>query len=161
MNLPAEEHRSASTKPLPRNVKLLGWAIYTELLESRCPVIDGVEEVLRSLRGRVRMGVVTSARRQHFEATHARSGVIRYVDFVLTREDYENTKPHSEPYLTAMERHVLRPYQCILVEDSERGLAAATAAGLDCVIVLSEWTGDGDFAKALAVVESIGEVTQR
>jgi len=41
--------------------------IYAELLASRCPVIDGVEEVLRSLHGRVRMGVVTSARRQHFE----------------------------------------------------------------------------------------------
>jgi len=28
MNSPAEDHRSASTKPLPRNVKLLGWASF-------------------------------------------------------------------------------------------------------------------------------------
>jgi HAD superfamily hydrolase (TIGR01509 family) len=134
--------------------------IYTELLESRCPVIDGVEEVLRSLHGRVRMGVVTSARRPHFEAAHAKSGVMQHMDFVLTREDYTNTKPHPEPYLTAMERHGLRPEECIVVEDSERGLAAATAAGLDCIIVLSDWTRGGDFTKAVAVVESIGEVTQ-
>ncbi len=32
---------------------------YTQLLASRCPVIDGVEDVLRTLHGRVRMGVVT------------------------------------------------------------------------------------------------------
>jgi len=27
------------------------------------------------------------------------------MDFVLTREDYTLTKPHPEPYLTAMKRH--------------------------------------------------------
>jgi HAD superfamily hydrolase (TIGR01509 family) len=134
--------------------------IYAELLESRCPVIDGVEEELRSLHGRVRMGVVTSAPRRHFEAAHARSKVIQYMDFVLTREDYTHSKPHPEPYLTAMQRDGLRPDQCIVVEDSERGLAAATAAGLECIIVLSEWTRGGDFTKAVAVVESITEVTQ-
>ena len=134
--------------------------IYAELLASRCPVIDGVEEVLRSLHGRVRMGVVTSARRQHFEAAHAKSSVIQYMDFVLTREDYTHSKPHPEPYLTAMERHGLRPDGCIVVEDSERGLAAATAAGVDCIIVLSEWTRDSDFAKAVAVVENITGVPE-
>lgn len=134
--------------------------IYAELLVAQCPVIDGVEEVLRSLYGRVRMGVVTSARRQHFEAAHANSNVIQHMDFVLTREDYANSKPHPEPYLTAMERHGLRPEQCIVIEDSERGLAAATAAGLDCIIVLSDWTRDGDFTKAVAVVEGISGVPE-
>ena len=81
-------------------------------------------------------------------------------DFVLTREDYTQSKPHPEPYLTAMKRHGLRPDQCIIVEDSERGLAAATAAGVDCIIVLSEWTRDGDFAKATAVVDNISGVVE-
>jgi HAD superfamily hydrolase (TIGR01509 family) len=134
--------------------------LYAELLESRCPVIDGVEEVLRSLHGRVGMGVVTSARRQHFDAAHAKSQVIQYMDFVLTREDYTHSKPHPEPYLTAMKQHGLRPDQCIVVEDSERGLAAATAAGVDCIIVLSEWTRGGDFTKAVAVVEDITGVPE-
>jgi HAD superfamily hydrolase (TIGR01509 family) len=134
--------------------------LYAELLESQCPVIDGVEEVLQSLHGRVRMGVVTSARRQHFEAAHARSGVIHYMDFVLTREDYTQSKPHPEPYLTAMKRHGLRPEECIVVGDSARGLAAAMAAGVDCIIVLSEWTRGGDFTKAVAVVESISGVPE-
>jgi len=134
--------------------------LYAQLLGSRCPVNDGVEDVLQALQGRVGMGVVTSARRQHFEAAHAKSGVIQYMGFVLTREDYTNTKPHPEPYLTAMKRNGLRPEQCIVIEDSERGLAAATAAGVDCIIVLSEWTRDGNFSKAAAVVENISGVPE-
>ena len=106
---------------------------YAELLGSQSWAIDGAEEVLRALHGQVRMGVVTSARKVHFETAHASTGLRQYLDFVLTREDYQHTKPHPEPYLTAMARHDLRPKDCIVVEDSERGLAAATAAGLPCL----------------------------
>ncbi len=131
---------------------------YAELLGSQSWAIDGAEEVLRTLHGQVRMGVVTSARKIHFETAHASTGLRQYLDFVLTREDYDQTKPHPEPYLTALARHDLRPEECIVVEDSERGLAAATAAGLPCLVVLSEWSRDGDFAGACRVLESIRDV---
>lgn len=131
---------------------------YAELLGSQSWAIDGAEEVLRSLHGQVRMGVVTSARKVHFETAHASTGLRQYLDFVLTREDYQHTKPYPEPYLTAMARHDLRPKDCIVVEDSERGLAAATAAGLPCLIVLSDWSRDADFSGAAQVLESIREV---
>lgn len=126
---------------------------YGDLLRTQPVVIDGVEDVLRSLYGRARMGIVTSSQRQHFEAIHETSGLTRYMDFTLTREDYVQSKPAPEPYLTAMQRHGLRPDQCVVVEDSERGLASATAAGVDCIVVLSQWTRDGDFSDAVAVVE--------
>ena len=133
---------------------------YAELLGSQSWAIDGAEEVLRTLHGQVRMGVVTSARRVHFETAHAKTGLCQYLDFVLTREDYQHTKPHPEPYLTAMARHDLRPEDCIVVEDSERGLAAATAAGLPCLIVLSDWSRDADFSGAAKVLENIRDVPE-
>ena len=134
--------------------------LYVEFLRAQSCVIDGVEEVLRSLHGKVRMGVVTSTRREHFDIVHAGSGLTKYLDFVITHEDYEHSKPHPEPYLTALKRYGLRPQECIVVEDSERGLAAARAAGLECLVVLSEWTKDGDFREAHRVVKSIREVPE-
>ncbi len=131
---------------------------YTELLKARPCVIDGALEVLRTLHGQVRMGVVTTSQRQHFEVVHEKSRLIQYMDFVLTREDYTQSKPHPEPYLTAMQRHDLRPDQCVVIEDSERGLASATAAGVDCIVVLSQWTRDSNFNDALNVVDSIADV---
>ena len=132
--------------------------IYTEFLRTEPCLFDGAEEVLRALHGQVRMGVVTSTHRQHFEIAHARTGLTKYLDFVIAHGDYQHSKPHPEPYLTALARHQLRPNKCIVVEDSERGLASATAAGLECLIVLSEWTKDGDFQKARKVLGSIAEV---
>jgi HAD superfamily hydrolase (TIGR01509 family) len=132
--------------------------LHAELLGSQSPAIDGAEEVLRSLHGQVRMGVVTSARRVHFEAAHASTDLRRYLDFELTREDYQQSKPHPEPYLTALGRYRLRPEDCIVVEDSERGLAAATAAGLRCLVVLNHWSREGDFSNAARVLPSIRDV---
>jgi HAD superfamily hydrolase (TIGR01509 family) len=134
--------------------------IYVKSLEAGSCVIDRVEEVLQSLHGKVRMAVVTTSRREPFEIVHANSGLLGYFDFVLTREDYEHSKPHPEPYLTAMGRYGVRPDQCVVVEDSERGLGAATAAGVDCIIVLNEWTRNGTFDDALAVVEGIADVPE-
>jgi HAD superfamily hydrolase (TIGR01509 family) len=132
--------------------------LYVEFLRAQSCVIDGVEEVLRSLHSKVRMGVVTSTHREHFEIAHAKTGLAKYLDFVITHEDYEHSKPHPEPYLTALKRYGLRPEECIAVEDSERGLAAARAAGLECLVVLSEWTMDGDFREARRVLKSVREV---
>jgi HAD superfamily hydrolase (TIGR01509 family) len=132
--------------------------IYAEFLAADSCVIDGAEEVLRSLYGQVRMGVVTSTRREHFDIAHAKSGLTRFLDFVISQEDYQHTKPHPEPYLTAISRHGLRCHECMVVEDSPRGLAAATAAGLPCIIVLSQWTTQRDFRGAYRVLESIREV---
>lgn len=139
-------------------LRLLRDRLYGELLQAQSCVIDGVEEVLQTLHGRVRMGVVTGSRRDQFELAHARSGLTQYMDFVLTREDYEHSKPHPEAYVTAMKRHGLRPSECIVVEDSERGLAAARAAGLSCLVVRSEWTAGSQFPGACKVLESIREV---
>ncbi|NLY00331.1 MAG: HAD-IA family hydrolase [Rhodopirellula sp.] len=106
------------------------------------------------------MGVVTSSRRDHFNIAHAKSGLLRYFDFILNREDCEHTKPHPEPYLTAIRWHHLVPEQCIVIEDSERGLASARTAGLECLIVLSEWTKDGDFSQACRVLDDISYVPE-
>lgn len=131
---------------------------YARLLGAQSSVIDGAEDVLRSLHGQVRMGVVTSARKVHFDIAHAKAGLRPYLDFVLTREDYRLTKPHPEPYLTALTRYGLSPEHCLVIEDSQRGLAAATAAGLACLVVRSHWTRDGDFRQAVKVLDSIREV---
>jgi len=48
--------------------------------------------------------------------------------------------------------------ECIVVEDSERGLAAATAAGLRCVVVPSRLTSGRAFPGAYKVLQDIREL---
>ncbi len=80
---------------------------YSNLLKGGVRILDGVEDTLRQLHGKVSMGVVTSSRREHFEIIHTTTGLLHYFDFVLTREDYRRSKPDPDPFLAAIKRNGL------------------------------------------------------
>jgi HAD superfamily hydrolase (TIGR01509 family) len=130
---------------------------YSALLRSGVPMFEGADEVLSRLHGRVRMGVVTSSHRDHFEIIHRSTGLLRYFEFVLTREDYDRAKPHPDPYQAALDRHGLRADESVVVEDSVRGLLAARGAGIRCIVVPNTLTRDGNFDGAHAVVADLRE----
>lgn len=50
------------------------------------------------------------------------------------------------------------PSECVVVEDSAIGLAAASGAGMRCVITYTPSTKSQEFAAAEAVVEDLGDV---
>ena len=102
---------------------------YTELLEGGVRIMEGVEEALGALRGNVVQGVVTSSRKEHFDTMHRGTGLLSNFDFILTREDFTLSKPDPEPYRKAMERCRLTPDECLVVEDSPRGLESARDGG--------------------------------
>ena len=62
--------------------------LYSELLRTNDCVIDGVHQAIARLHRHVRMGVVTSSRREHFEIAHANSGLLPFFDFVIAREHH-------------------------------------------------------------------------
>ena len=132
--------------------------IYSSLLRGRDHAIDGVREVLQTLHGRYAMGVVTSSRRDHFEIIHATTSLLHYFDFVLTREQYVNSKPDPEPYLAGIARTGFSAAQCLAVEDTPRGLTAATGAGARCVVIPNALTAGGDFTAAYKVLRDIREL---
>ncbi len=80
------------------------------------------------------------------------------MDFVLTREDYVLSKPNPEPYLLALSRFGGSADDCLVVEDSQRGLQAAIAAGIDCAVVHNAFTASHDFTGATHFLDSIDEL---
>jgi HAD superfamily hydrolase (TIGR01509 family) len=125
---------------------------YSRMLENPPGIIDGILEVLTLLRAKFRMAIVTTSRREHFELMHQRSNLSQFFEFAVTREDYRRSKPHPEPYLTALARLQLSAKECIAIEDSERGLAAANAAGLRCIVIPNSMTIGSAFADAAMVI---------
>lgn len=128
---------------------------YAELVAEKPRPLPGVLEVVSALHGRCRMGVVTSSRRHHFEIIHRGTGLMKYFDFVVTADDSPRTKPFPDLYVRAIELSGADRRACLAVEDSERGLAAATAAGLRCVVVPSRLTQSQAFDGALKRLDSI------
>jgi HAD superfamily hydrolase (TIGR01509 family) len=132
---------------LRRNVR------YEALLREGVELIDGVSETLHALRGLVRMAIVTSSRPEHFALVHERTGIREHFELVLTGADYTRSKPDPQPYLLAAERLRVDPADCLVVEDTERGLMSATRAGMRCVVIPRGLSAGGDYAGAFRVLE--------
>jgi HAD superfamily hydrolase (TIGR01509 family) len=135
-------------------------SLYQEFLRTENIEVDGVIDVLSTLEKSFEMAVVTTSRREDFELIHRSRNLLGYFQFVLTVEDYPRPKPEPDPYLTALERFGARPEEAVVIEDSARGLRSALQAGLDCLVVRSEFTASQDFTGAWRVADSIGEVPE-
>ncbi len=131
---------------------------YQEYLRTEAIEIEGVVETLEELSKYVRMAIVTTSKRADFQIIHENRQIRQFMDFVLVREDYERTKPHLEPYLTGLKRFGATKEETLVVEDSNRGLNSAVAAGIECAIVHNDFTKTHDFSLASYRIRTLIEI---
>ena len=134
--------------------------LYQAYLRSEDLRIEGVLEVLAELAQHYQMAIVTTCKRRDFELIHRNRDLLQYMQFVLVREDYVESKPHPEPYLTALHKFSATPQQALVIEDSERGLRAARAAGIDCAVVDYHFTRSHDFSAAQYRLHKLTQLPQ-
>ena len=66
-------------------------------------------------------------------------------------------KPDPAIYNLAAKELGLDPKKCVVVEDSNNGLRAAKAAGMNCIVTISSYTADEDFTLADRIVPELGD----
>jgi len=133
---------------------------YQEYIKTKDITIDGVKETLERLSQNYKMGIVTTSRRVDFELAHKNRGIVDFMEFVLCVEDYPRSKPHPDPYLKGMDMFGASRDECIIVEDSKRGLSSAVNASIECVIVHNEFTKTHDFSGATHKIEKIPHLVE-
>ena len=131
---------------------------YQEYIQNENIEIDGILEVLQELSKNYKMGIVTTSRRVDFDLVHNEMDIVNYMDFTLCVEEYTRSKPHPDPYLAGMNKFKATKDECIIIEDSQRGLSSAVNAGIECIMVDNEFTKTHDFSKASYNIKTIKEL---
>ena len=109
--------------------------IYLEMLEQEgMQPIGEVLEFVHSL-GDAPKAIATGSAIPGARRTLAAAGLTGLFDVILTPEDVEHGKPAPDMFLLAAERLGAAPSRCVVFEDAVPGIAAAAAAGMDCVRV--------------------------
>ena len=109
--------------------------IYLEMLEQEgMQPIGEVLEFVHSL-GDAPKAIATGSASPGARRTLAAAGLTGLFDVILTPEDVEHGKPAPDMFLLAAERLGAAPSRCVVFEDAVPGIAAAAAAGMDCVRV--------------------------
>ncbi len=133
---------------------------YQEFLRSEHIEIDGVVDILQELSKNYRMGIVTTSRRVDFDLIHNQRGIVKFMDFTLCVEEYPRAKPHPDPYLAGMKKFNALEKECLVIEDSQRGLSSAFNANIECAIVENHFTASHDFSNATYRIRTLQDLPE-
>ena len=106
--------------------------LYLELLPQLTAIPDVLAEIHRSL-GRIPFAVVSGSPRDSVVRTLTTLGILDLFETLVCAGDYTHGKPSPEPFLIAAQRLNVPPADCLVFEDADLGIQAATAAGMASV----------------------------
>jgi HAD superfamily hydrolase (TIGR01509 family) len=108
--------------------------LYYELL----PQLKAIPEVLEHIEaqhGRIPFAVVSGGHVSSVTRSLTTVNLLDRFETIVGAEDYVNSKPAPDAFLLAAERLGVEPRDCLVFEDTELGIKAATAAGMASVRV--------------------------
>ncbi|KUJ65011.1 haloacid dehalogenase [Streptomyces albus subsp. albus] len=108
--------------------------LYREFLP-RLTAVPGVLRHIEDAHGRLPFAVVSGSTRDSVTASLTTLGLLDRFDTLVCAGDYVKAKPDPECFLLAAERLGVPPESCLVFEDTEMGIQAATAAGMASVRV--------------------------
>ena len=120
--------------------KSLAYQSQLEQLEE-LPLYGGLQELIEQFRTLdLKLAVVTGAVRAEVELVLSRTGLINDFPVIVAGDDITASKPEPDGYLLGMQRLNevyptlnLQPSECLAIEDTFAGIAAAQQAGMQVV----------------------------
>jgi beta-phosphoglucomutase family hydrolase len=108
--------------------------MYLEMLHTVQPIAS-VVRVMEAQHGKVPFAIVSGSPHHSIESTLRHLGLRDRFELIVGAEDYTHGKPDPEPFLTAAKKLNVAPEKCLVFEDADAGIQAATAAGMKWVRV--------------------------
>jgi HAD superfamily hydrolase (TIGR01509 family) len=114
---------------------------YLERVPDGRTISQPMRDAVRLAASRVPIAIVSGAARAEIEPVVRAAGIAEHFTAVVTSDDVTHGKPHPESYDVALallraELPDLEPAEVTVIEDTEAGVAAATAAGMRCLALL-------------------------
>lgn len=110
--------------------------LYYELLPQLKPVPEVLEHINAQF-GLIPFAVVSGSSRESIMRSLTAVHLLDRFPILVGSEDYTRSKPAPDAFLVAAARLGVSPKDCLVFEDTEMGIAGATAAGMASVRVPS------------------------
>jgi len=135
--------------------------LYKKLVSSNAELMPGAYELLCALKGKKKMALATSSYPKDAHEVLKALDIEKFFSCVATKGSVERIKPYPDIFLYAAKEMDISPENCLVLEDAEKGILAANAAGMKSIAVPNMHTMGNDFSKATLVVKSLEEVSYK
>lgn len=134
---------------------------YREIFDKNAVPREGAIELVESLnRNDYDLAIASSGSKKEVMYILEKFAIKKYFKVIVTGNDVEKVKPAPYIYNKAVELLGVSKEDCIAIEDSATGLAAAKNAGIKCIAVPCSFTKGQDFSAADLVLDNLGEITK-
>ena len=140
------DHSVSLTDPQRARALDLKSQLYRRQLREGLPLFPGAAEFVKAAAAHYPLAICSGARRDEIESTLESAALRRYFVFILGAEDFIRGKPHPESFLLTLERlnqlsgkAPVLSGECLVIEDSVRGVHGAKTAGMVCVAVANSY----------------------
>ncbi|MBI4446786.1 MAG: HAD family phosphatase [Acidobacteria bacterium] len=132
---------------------------YFEFIRSDVPVIEPTVDFIRRLPAQFLLAIASAAARAEIELILRRLHLLDRFQGVVAAGEVKKGKPHPESFLASFELLRRRDpqlsiKQVAVIEDSDRGVQSAQAAGMKCVAITSSYPA-AKLSRADLVIESL------
>lgn len=122
-------------------------------------LVDGFYEfMLKLYNKKYLLALASSNNRKIIDLIMEKFELDKYIKVSISGEEVVKGKPDPEIFLKAAKKLNVRPHNCIVIEDTSVGVAAAKSAGMKCTGFKNPNSGRQDLSKADLVVESFKEI---
>ena len=116
---------------------------YQTAFRPHLSLIDGLEEFLeKAYAHHILMAIGTAAIPFNINFVLDNLNLHRYFKAIISADDVERSKPHPETFLKAAAALGKKPNDCIVFEDSPKGIETALNAGMQAVAITTMHSED-------------------
>lgn len=105
-----------------------------------------------------KLAIASGSATPNIHAILENEGMEEYFAVVRGKNHVARPKPDPEVFKITFEELGLEPSECVVLEDAEKGVAAARALGIPVIVIKSRQTERFDFPDADLVLDSLAEM---
>ncbi len=139
--------------------------IFERLAKAEGRIIEGVRDFLQMLKqNNIPMAIYSGALLAEIELILEQAELRPFFEAIVSAEQVKNGKPNPEGFLLALRKlnednqNPILANECIVIEDSHWGLAAAKAAGIHTVAITNSYDAE-QLSMAEKVVNRLGQLS--
>ena len=103
------------------------------------------------------LAAVSSAPRSEVVLKLQKTMIYDHFKAVVSADDVRQGKPAPDMYMLAAKQVGCTPADCIALEDTQSGVESASAAGVRCLAIPTDYSKTQDFSKAVARLMTLQE----
>jgi HAD superfamily hydrolase (TIGR01509 family) len=132
---------------------------YDKLVKAEVQPMPGAVEILKKLDTlNIKTALATASYLKSAKVVLETLKFEKYFQIIATKESVTRNKPFPDIFLFTAGKMNIKPQNCIVLEDAEKGIIAAHDAGMKSIAVPNKYTKNNNFSAATFRYKSLAEI---